>query len=121
MSFFSNLGAEIFGLLSGLGSDTLAAVKAFISIIIAGGGSVLVQSATDAVAAAEAAGGTGSQKLAAAQAAVTADLTSKGIVVLQNGVNAAIEAAVAQMKANQAPPSAVPTASPAPATPAAAS
>lgn len=103
MSFFTSIGNKIVALLMGLGSDVLAAVEAFASVIVAGGGSVLVASASDAVAAAEATGGTGAVKLAAAQAAVVADLTSKGVPVVTNAVNAAIEAAVAQMKANAAP------------------
>ena len=57
---------------------------------------------TDAVTAAEQAGGTGVQKLAAAQAAIAADLTKANILgVAQNTINVAIEAAVAQMKTAQ--------------------
>ena len=56
---------------------------------------------TDAVSAAELAGGTGIQKLAAAQTAIAADLTKANILsVAQNTINAAIEAAVAQMNAS---------------------
>lgn len=101
MSIFSQIGDRLIAFLLGLGSDVLAAVEAFATVVAQNGGSVLVQAATDAVAAAETAGGTAATKLAAAQAAVIADLTSKGIPVVQNAVNAAIEAAVAQMKANQ--------------------
>jgi hypothetical protein len=57
---------------------------------------------TDAVSAAEQAGGTGLQKLAAAQAAITSDLSAANILnVAQNTINVAIEAAVAQMKTAQ--------------------
>jgi hypothetical protein len=113
MSFFSTIGQRLAALFMGIGSDVLAAVEAFANAIVAGGGSVLIQAAADAVATAETTGGTGSVKLAAAQAAVISDLTSKGIPVVQNAVNAAIEAAVAQMKANPnaASPASPPTTS----------
>ena len=55
---------------------------------------------TDAVTAAEQAGGTGVQKLAAAQSAIASDLSAANINnVAQNTINVAIEAAVAQMNA----------------------
>ena len=53
---------------------------------------------TDAVAAAEAAGGTGTAKLAAAVSAVTSNLTAANINdVAGHVINAAIEGAVSQM------------------------
>jgi hypothetical protein len=59
---------------------------------------------TDAVSAAETAGGTGLQKLAAAQAAIASDLTTANIVnVAQNTINVAIEGAVAQLKSASSP------------------
>lgn len=57
---------------------------------------------TDAVAAAENAGGSGSAKLAAAVAAVTADLATAGVTAASHIINAAIEAAVAQLNAAKA-------------------
>jgi len=58
---------------------------------------------TDAVSAAETAGGTGLQKLAAAQAAIANDLSTANILnVAQNTINVAIEGAVSQLKAGQA-------------------
>lgn len=57
---------------------------------------------TDAVSAAETAGGTGTQKLAAAQAAIANDLSTANLVnVAQNTINVAIEGAVAQLKSAQ--------------------
>ncbi len=59
---------------------------------------------TDAVSAAETAGGTGLQKLAAAQSAIVSDLSAANIVsVAQNTINVAIEGAVAQLKSAQTP------------------
>ena len=58
---------------------------------------------TDAVTAAEQAGGTGLQKLAAAKASIASNLSTANIInVAQNTINVAIEAAVAQMNAAQA-------------------
>lgn len=67
--------------------------------IATNGGAVLVQAAEDGVAAAEQPGLTGDQKKAAAVSAVIATLTSKGIPVVMNAVNGAIEAAVAKQTA----------------------
>ena len=53
---------------------------------------------TDAVSAAETAGGTGLQKLAAAQSAIATDLSAANLAnVAQNTINVAIEGAVAQL------------------------
>ena len=57
---------------------------------------------TDAVSAAETAGGTGLQKLAAAQSAIATDLSAANLAnVAQNTINVAIEGAVAQLKTAQ--------------------
>jgi hypothetical protein len=57
---------------------------------------------TDAVSAAETAGGTGLQKLAAAQSAIANDLSAANLAnVAQNTINVAIEGAVAQLKTLQ--------------------
>lgn len=57
---------------------------------------------TDAVAAAEQTGVTGAQKLDAAKKAISSDLSAASITnVAENTINAAIEAAVAQMKSAQ--------------------
>jgi hypothetical protein len=53
---------------------------------------------TDAVSAAETAGGTGPQKLQAAQTAIASDLSAANLAnVAQNTINVAIEGAVAQL------------------------
>jgi hypothetical protein len=59
---------------------------------------------TDAVAAAENAGGTGVQKLAAATASIVSNLSSANILnVATNTINVAIEAAVAAMNSAETP------------------
>lgn len=68
--------------------------------IEASGGKVLQDAAANAVAAAEAAGGSGEDKFKAAFEAVVATLTAEGIPVIVNAVKGAIEAAVANMKAS---------------------
>lgn len=65
-------------------------------------GPVLLESATDAVMAAEQTPGDGKAKFAAAFAMVVKDLESKGVPVVVNAVNLAIEAAVANMKSSAA-------------------
>lgn len=117
MSFFQTVGQDILSLLTGVGKAVLAFIEAAAGSIAANGGQVLIDAATGAVSAAEAAGGTAAQKLAAAQASVVSTLEGQGIPVVQNAVNVAIEAAVASMKASQVPVVADPT----PATPVVAS
>jgi hypothetical protein len=59
---------------------------------------------TDAVSAAETAGGTGLEKLAAAQAAIASDLTTANILdVAKNTINVAIEGAVSQFNSSKTP------------------
>lgn len=83
-------------------ADILAGLNALANSIAKNGGAVLLTAAASAVAAAEAQGGTGEQKFKAAQSAVIATLTAQGVAVVTNAVNGAIEAAVAQHKANLA-------------------
>lgn len=77
----------------------LTFLMALESQIEASGGQVLRDAAASAVAAAEASGGTGQAKFEAAFAAVLATLATEGVVVIENAVKGAIEAAVANMKA----------------------
>lgn len=63
------------------------------------GGDILISAAITAVEAAESAGGSGQDKLDAARKAVENSLRDKGIPVVVNAVNGAIEMAVAKMKA----------------------
>jgi hypothetical protein len=65
-------------------------------------GAVGLKIVTDAVTAAEGTGGSGAAKLTAAVAKITADLATAGITAATNIINAAIEAAVAQLKTAQA-------------------
>lgn len=79
--------------------------------IEASGGTLLIQMAQHAAAAAEAVDGAPDKKFAAARDAVAAALTSRGIPVVWNAVNGAIEAAVAAINASAAAtPAAGPTA-----------
>ena len=98
------------GILTSAESDIMAFLMGVAKAIESSGGQALILAATTAVQAAEAQGGTGAEKLAAAKDSVTQSLTSQGIVVIEGAVNAGIEAAVAQMKANQA--AAMPPAAP---------
>jgi Bacteriophage holin of superfamily 6 (Holin_LLH) len=97
--------------LAGVGAVVFSLVTAMGKTIAENGGPLLAQAAMDGVLAAEQKGGTGSEKLAAAQAAVIADLTAKGIPIVMNAVNGAIEAAVAKMKADTTATSSPSTAS----------
>lgn len=69
--------------------EILAWAKNFLSSITP----VIKQAATDAVLAAVTFPGTGAMKAAAALAAATADLTSKGIPIVENDLKAAIQIA----------------------------
>lgn len=102
MSLFKNIWSDIEGFFSDAEKDTVTFIESLVDSIAANGGAVLISAATGAVAAAEATGGTAATKLAAAVASVTSTLTTQGIPVVQNAINGAIEAAVAQMK-TQAP------------------
>jgi len=82
--------------------DIFAGLSALANSIALNGGAVLLEAAAAAVAAAEAQGGTGAEKLKAAQDSVIATLTAQGLSVVKNAINGAIEAAVAQHKANLA-------------------
>ena len=74
-------------------------LKALAQSIARNGGDILVAAAAAAVQAAETQGGTGDQKFKAAQAAVIAALIAKGIPVVKNAINGAVEAAVAELNA----------------------
>lgn len=77
-----------------------AGLLALAKSIADNGGDVLIAAALAAVTAAETTGGKGEDKFKAAQAAVIASLRAKGIPVVKNAVNGAIEAAVASMKSD---------------------
>lgn len=118
MSWFSKEIASVEAWFSSEEKVVLDFLEGAAKSIIANGGPVLINTAVAAVAAAETAGGTGSQKLQAATAAVVSTLKSRGLPVVQNAINSAIEGAVANLKASLpvAPPAdgtAVPLSSPA--------
>lgn len=92
LAFFKHVFTETETLVVKFGTPMLASIEK-------NGGQVLVQAATDAVVAAETAGGTGEVKAAAALAAVSADLLSKGVPVVVNAAKGAIELAVADLQA----------------------
>jgi hypothetical protein len=97
-------------ILSSAESDILAFLLASAKAIEQSGGQALILAATTAVKAAEATGGSGADKFAAAKDSVLQSLQSQGIAAIEGAVNAGIEAAVAQMKANQAADAAQPAA-----------
>lgn len=91
-AWFSKVGGEIANFVSGLART-----------IAVNGGPILVEAAQAAVLAAESSGKTGSEKRADAIAAVIAILESKGIPIVLNAINGAIEAAVANLTAAKVP------------------
>jgi len=83
--------------------NTAAAfISALLNDIEKSGGQVLRDAAIEAVKAAEDAGGSGKEKFDAAVASVVATLTTQGIPIVIHAINGAIEAAVAQLKAENA-------------------
>lgn len=106
MSFFTNFFDNVWSDIKSMFTSTEHVFVVFASSLIhsmaSNGGQVLIDAATAAVIAAEAGGGTGQDKLNAAIAAVVASLKAKGIPVVMNAVNGAIEAAVADMNAQKA-------------------
>jgi hypothetical protein len=67
--------------------------------ILANGGPILLDAAMSAVGVAEKTSGTGVEKLAAATAEVVGVLKEKGVPVVMNAVNVAIEGSVAALRA----------------------
>lgn len=102
MSFLDTLKAEIEQIFNTVTAFLGTFFNAAVQAVAAGGGQLLVQSAINAVTAAETAGGSGSDKFNAAKSAVIADLTAKGIPVITNAIHLAIEAAVANVKQDAA-------------------
>ena len=72
---------------------------ALAKVMAESGGEFLAQTALTAVAAAETSGGTGTEKFNAAKAVVVTALEGQGIPVVLNAIHAALEGAVAHMKA----------------------
>jgi hypothetical protein len=110
MSWFSDAFTSVEDFFSNLWTNTLKpdvqkveqVAEAFFSAAINDAATELgvtgLKIVTDAVTAAEAAGGTGTAKLAAAVSAVTSNLTAANINnVAGHVINAAIEGAVSQM------------------------
>jgi hypothetical protein len=112
MSWFSKEIASIESWFSSEEKVVLNFLEGAARSIVANGGPVLINAAMAAVTAAETTGGTGAQKLQAATAAVVSTLKGQGLPVVQNAINAAIEGAVANLKASLPAPAAA--ASPAP-------
>lgn len=90
---------RLWNLLGTLGHFILDFLMSGAELLAQNGGTFLIESAQDAVAAAENTGGDGAAKRAAAIAAVISDLTSKGVPIVMNAINLAIENAVAKMNA----------------------
>ena len=107
--------SDFVGWVEGIGHSILDFLNPLAASIAKNGGDLLVSlaqeevaKAEDAAVAAAAAGNaqTGLDKFAAAQKGVVAELVAKGIPVVLNAVNGAIEAAVAKSKAASASPAA---------------
>ena len=103
MSWFSNEIASVEAWFSSEEKVVLDFLEGAAKSIVANGGPVLINAAVAAVTAAETTGGTGAQKLQAATGAVVSTLKSQGLPVMQNAINAAIEGAVANLKASVPP------------------
>jgi hypothetical protein len=101
MSWFTDEFHALIAWLAGIGSKVFALIAPLAKTIAENGGAVLAQIALDAVMAAEANGGDGAAKFAAAQTTIISELKSKGLPVVMNAVNGALEAAVSQMDANK--------------------
>lgn len=99
--FFDNLWSKI---LKPEVNSIAQVAAAFFSAAIADVGSQLgsvgLKIVTDAVMAAETAGGSGTEKLAAAEAKIADDLKAVAINAAPHVINVAIEGAVAQLNAN---------------------
>lgn len=87
------------------GEDIAAdAVKAFVKSLEAGGGPLLLQIALDAVSAVSTTNNTGSMKFGLARKEIIADLTARGLPILENAVQGAILVAVSKLKADVTEP-----------------
>lgn len=102
MSVWTDFVTDVEALFTDAEKEALAFFAAAAKSIVASGGQLLLNAATQAVETAEATGGTGAEKFAAAEAAVTGTLASAGITAITGAVHAGIEAAVATMKAPSA-------------------
>ena len=78
--------------------DIIDALAPLAGQIAKAGGNVLLEAAMLAVTTAEAAGGTGEEKFVAAKKIAVKTLQQKGIPIIMNAINGAIEAAVAAIK-----------------------
>lgn len=99
MKLLTTILRDLHTLINGVEADVTAFLASLADSIARSGGQTLIHAAVNAVATAEATGGTGAEKFAAAFAAVTHDLATQGIAAAESAVRGAIEAAVAQHKA----------------------
>jgi hypothetical protein len=111
------LGAKIESAVGTVATDALSDAETFVKSLAqsieTNGGAVLVSAAEAAVAAAETAGGSPAVKFAAAFTSVVSTLKTQGLPVLENAINGAIEAALANQRALDAA-QAVPAPEPSP-------
>ena len=99
MSFLKKLWLKIGKVFSKVEEHAAIFADSVVRSIAENGGPVLIAAAIAAVKAAEAQGGSGKDKLLVAQATIIGALKTAGIPIVMNAVNAAIEAAVANLKA----------------------
>lgn len=105
MSQFSDVMEKVWGEILDFLSDAFNWVKPIFSAalkqLIKGGGATLIAAATNAVAAAQAHGGTGDEKYEIAFKAVKETIKDSGQDVVDSAINLAIEMAVAKLKDEQ--------------------
>ncbi|MBP3958326.1 hypothetical protein J8F10_24015 [Gemmata sp. G18] len=83
---------------AGVSARVAKALKATSTLIMEGGGDLLLDLAAEAVKAAEATGGSGEDKFKAAKKVVIKGLQQRGRNIVVSAIHSAIEMAVAEMK-----------------------
>lgn len=101
----SGIITRLENLFGAAGTEAVVFAESFITLLIEGGGPVLIDAARAGVTAAESVGGTGEVKFNAAMASVLSTLEAESIPVIINAVRGAIEAAVAELAKTPKPTS----------------
>lgn len=101
MSIVKNIIQHIEAFFQDAPDAAWSGLKEFVAELEAGGGKVLEDAATKAVADAEATGKTGAEKAAMAFADVVAVLKNEGVPLIINAAEGAIRVAVAKLKVSQ--------------------
>ena len=99
MSIITSFFGHVAHLFEGTGKHVVSFLDSLADTILRNGGQLLIEAATKAVLAAETPGTSGPDKFNAAKAIVVSELSAAGIPIVVNAIHAAIEGAVANMKA----------------------